>query len=276
VDPVIPIAVNAIRIMAGIDASLKPLSVRTKENRTVKAIVLLADFYEKYYKEVMAKKEGVFRKHAFGSRGHWTFRAVISSITCAHSSRELHIPWGIGVSVMKVHLISKLKRRGFGPNAAEALLATYAQSYSPLLDELFRELIDECPFEGIPCTIVRHPSLGRGSIQQLFITHIKGMNNEPWEVDVPTIGLPITITKSMNADFDGDQISVILTMDVTTTQLLSLLQPHYNTFSMSAPRRISGNPAIPKPVTATIANALHAHHPMDPVKLARMKAAFNL
>lgn len=276
VDPVIPIAVNAIRIMAGIDASLKPLSVRTKENRTVKAIVLLADFYEKYYKEVMAKKEGVFRKHAFGTRNHWSFRAVISSITRAHSPKELHIPWGIGVSVFKVHLTSKLKRRGYGPNAAEALLATYAQSYSPLLDELFQELISECPYMGIPCTIVRHPSLGRGSIQQLFITRVKGMFNEPHEVEVPTIGLPITIVRSMNADFDGDQISVILTLDVDTTEKLSLLQPHYNTYSMSAPRKISGNPAIPKPVVATIANALHAHHPVDPAKLARMKAAFNL
>jgi hypothetical protein len=276
VDPVIPIAVNAIRIMAGIDASLKPLAVRTKENRTVKAIVLLADFYEKYYKEVMAKKEGVFRKHAFGTRNHWSFRAVISSITRAHSSKELHIPWGIGASVFKVHLTSKLKRRGFGPNAAEAFLAEYAQSYSPLLDELFQELINESPYMGIPCTIVRHPSLGRGSIQQLFITRVKGMENEPHEVEVPTIGLPITIVRSMNADFDGDQISVILTLDVDTTEKLSLLQPHYNTYSMAAPRKISGNPAIPKPVVATIANALHAHHPVDPVKLARMRATFNL
>lgn len=276
VDPVIPIAVNAIRIMAGIDASLKPLSTRTKENRTVKAIVLLADFYEKYYKEVMAKKEGVFRKHAFGSRNHWSFRAVISSITRAHSSKELHIPWSIGVSVFKIHLTSKLKRRGYGPNAAEALLARYAQEHSPLLDELFQELINECPYMGIPCTIVRHPSLGRGSIQQLFITRVKGMLNEPKEVESPTIGLPITIVRSMNADFDGDQISVILPMDVDTTEKLSLLQPHYNTFSMAAPRKISGNPAIPKPVVATIANALHAHHPVDPVKLGRMKAAFNL
>lgn len=270
VDPVMPIAVNAIRIMAGIDASVKPLTTRTKENRTVASIALFGVFYEKYYKEVMAKKEGAFRKHVFGTRNHFSGRAVITSITKAHDYDEVYFPWSIALSIYRIHLVSKLKRRGYGPIEAVTLIDSYSTRFHPLLNELFEELIEESPYPGIPCTIVRHPSLGRGSIQAVFNTRVKVDTGDQ------TIGLPILITKSMNADFDGDQISVILTLDVMTTEEVQTLAPHMNTFSMSGVRKISNNPAIPKPVVATIANAIHSVHPVDPVRLARMIEVFNL
>lgn len=71
-------------------------------------------------------------------------------------------------------------------------------------------------------------------------------------------------------------MSVILTMDVVTTEALMPMLPHENVYDMSAPRKISGNPALSKPVTMTIANALAAKSETDPVKLARMKEIFKL
>lgn len=269
-EPVIPIAVDAIRIMAGIDASVKPMSIRTKENRTVKYFALYAEFLERYYKDVVAQKEGVVRKHLLGTRGHWTGRAVIASITRAHEHDELHLPWGVAVAMARVHLISKLKRRNYGPLQAARLLDEFANRYSPLVDELLKEYIAESPYKGQACTIVRHPSLGRGSILRLFWTYT---NPDP---GVLTIGIPINDTPSMNADFDGDNVSIVLLNDVEMAEACAPLAPHMNTYSMAAPRKISGNPTISKPAVATIANALHAHHPVDPVKVERMRAAFNL
>jgi hypothetical protein len=71
-------------------------------------------------------------------------------------------------------------------------------------------------------------------------------------------------------------MSVILTMDVVTTEALMPMLPHENVYDMSAPRKISGNPAISKPVVMTIANALSEKRVADPAKLARMKEIFKL
>lgn len=269
-EPVIPIAVDAALTMAGIDASLKPLSVRTKENRTVKSLVLFAEFYERYYRDVVAQKEGVVRRHLIGTRNHWAGRAVIASITGVHEHDETHLPWGVAVAIARVHLASKLKRLGYGPIELARLLDAHANTYSPLIAQLLREFIAESPYKGQPVTMVRHPSLGRGSILRMFWTHT---HEDP---DIMTIGLPINATPSLNADFDGDNMSVLLLNDVVAAEACAPLAPHMSTYSMAEPGKISDNPTISKPVVAMIANALHAHHPVDPVKLERMRAVFNL
>ena len=94
VDPITTGAINAIRTLAGIDTDLSTYSTRVKENRTVRSIVGLAEFYELTYKNIMAEKEGVFRKHAYATRSHFSFRTVVSSITGPHNHDEIHIPWG--------------------------------------------------------------------------------------------------------------------------------------------------------------------------------------
>ena len=165
-----------------------------KQNRVVKALCELSEFYEGIYKTTFAKKTGIFRKHVFGSRAHFSFRAVISSLTGEHRYDEIHIPWGIGVSVFRIHLANKLKRRGFTPNQTFQILSEYAQRYHPLLDELFEELIRETPGgRGLSCTQQRNPSLKRGSAQAVYITHVK---KDP---SIPTVSISILSVKGMNA-----------------------------------------------------------------------------
>jgi hypothetical protein len=185
VDPIVTGAVDAIRTMCSIDNLLANHSVRTKQNRTIKAIYQLSDFYDDLYRFTLAKKEGIFRKHVFGTRSHFSFRAVISSLTANHDYDELHVPWGIGVSVLGIHLTNKLLRRGFTPNGAKAFLNEHSQKYHPLLDELFQLLINECPYKGIPVIFQRNPSLERGSAQAMFVTKIKTDPN------IPTVSLSI-------------------------------------------------------------------------------------
>jgi len=197
VDPIITGAVDAIRTMVGIDSVLSTHNVRMKENRTVKTISQLAIFYDDLVRTTLAKKEGIFRKHIFGTRSHFSFRGVISSLTEPHQYDEIHIPWGIGISVFRIHLVNKLLRRGFNPNSAIALLNEHAQKYSSLLDELFQTLIAESPNKGISCILQRNPSLERASAQAVFITKVK---TDPL---IPTISLSILIVKGFNADFDG-------------------------------------------------------------------------
>jgi hypothetical protein len=197
VDPIITGAIDAIRTMVSIDSPLSSHNVRTKENRTVKTIAQLAEFYDNLYRTTLATKEGIFRKHVYGTRSHFSFRAVISSLTEPHEYDEIHIPWGIGISVLRIHLMNKLLRRGFTPNEGIAFLNEYAQKYHPLLDELFQALITESPYKGIPCVFQRNPSLERGSAQAMFITKVK---TDP---SIPTVSLSILSVRGYNADFDG-------------------------------------------------------------------------
>lgn len=203
IDPMFTGAIDAIRTMENIDSPLANHTVRTKENRTVKTLAQLAEFYEGMYRYTLAKKEGIFRKHVFGTRSHFSFRAVISSLTDAHDYDELHIPWGVGISVLRPHLMNKLMRHhGMMPAEGVAFLNKHTAIYHPLLDGLFQELISECPYKGIPVVFQRNPSLERASAQAMFVTKVKT------DVAVPTVSLSILSVKGFNADFDGKLFAV--------------------------------------------------------------------
>lgn len=267
VDPIITGAVDAINMMVAIDSGLASFSQRAKENRTIKTIAQISNFYDDLYRTTLAKKEGIFRKHAFGTRSHWSFRAVISSLTDRHDYDELHIPWGIGVSVLRIHLFNKLMRLGYTSVNAAKLLNEHAQKYHPLLDELFNTLIEETPYKGIPVVFQRNPSLERGSAQAMFITKVKT------DVDIPTVSLSILSVGGFNADFDGDQLNGTLSLDLMTAEELKNLAPHKSTFDLNEPRKVSKNLSHPKPVVATFSNWMHSirGESVDPDKYARMQ-----
>ena len=210
VDAFTPQAINAIQSLAGIDTTevgKDPTTIRLRESRTVNAIAGLSEYYRNMNSERIAKKEGVFRKQGFACRSHFSFRAVVSSITKPHDYRQIEIPWGVGTTVLRLHLVNKLMTIGFTPNEAIAFLNYHAKKYHPLLNKLFKELIDEAPHPlGINCTINRNPSLQRGSIQSVFIGRVRG--EEEGEVDIPTIAISILIIRVLNCDFDGKQVAV--------------------------------------------------------------------
>jgi hypothetical protein len=156
IDPTIVGALDAIEIVTGIDAPTSTHSLRVKENRAVKAVSKLAQFYTSYFKESLGKKPGIFRRHVYGSRTHFCFRAVITSLTDAHRHDEVHAPWCVGVTAFRPHLINKLMRMGFGLNDAIGFLNGHVNTYHPVLDKLLDELIEESPGKRIPIIVQRN------------------------------------------------------------------------------------------------------------------------
>lgn len=255
IDPIITGVVDAIRIMVGIDAPSSPHTVRVKERRAIKAVAQLSEYYENVYRNTLAKKGGICRKHIYGSRLHFTFRAVISSLTATHRYDEIHIPWGIGVTVFALHLTNRLMKIGYTANEATAFLNRYTDRWHPLLDQMFKELIEEAPGgKGIPVIIQRNPSLERGSAQSVFITRVKST------VEIPTVSISILVVRGLNADFDGDAINFMLHLDNEMAEALYPLSPHMSVFDLREPRKVSSNLSMPKPVVSTIANWMHSPH----------------
>jgi hypothetical protein len=167
-DEYTPKAINAVLTLAGIDTAAVQgevsTNLRLRESRAVRAVQRLAEYHYYVCTKRLAKKEGIFRKQVWATRSHWSFRAVISSITEPHKHEEIYIPWGVAVGVFQIHLYNKLFNLGMTPNEIQEFLNAHASRYHPLLHELFTELINESSDpKGISATLNRPPSLKRGS-----------------------------------------------------------------------------------------------------------------
>lgn len=156
VDSIIIKAIDVIEMLVSIDKNFYDQNPRVKENRTAKAIAKLSDFYEQFFKENLGSKPGQFRRHIFGSRTNFSFRAVISSLTDTHQYDEIHVPWGIGLTAFRPHLINKLLRCGYDLNSAIGLTLGHVEKYHPLLDELLKKIISESPHGGLPVILQRN------------------------------------------------------------------------------------------------------------------------
>lgn len=247
IDTTISGVVDTIRTMTGIDLPENNFAVRTKENRTIKSICQYSEFHQEWDSKSLAGKPGVLRKHVYGSRSDYSFRAVIDSISDAHRYDDIYISWGIAVSVFELHLANKLDKMGWLANDIVAHLDEHAMKFDPLLARLFDELLAEAPGGRIPVILGRNPSLQRGSTQQLFISRVKH------DVQIPTISLSVLVLRSFNADFDGDQVNVSLALDNRTARDQRALAPHMSTLDLDEPYHISSSLAFPKPVVSSMA-----------------------
>ena len=196
IDETITGAIDAIKTIQSIDTPLIAMSQRTIENKLAKTIHTLSEFFYNYYKDSFGQKSGIFRKHIFGTRSHFSFRAVISSLTGVHRYDEIHIPWAVGITTFSIHIANKLKKKyKMTPSEIINFLNAHTLNYSPVIDEIFKELIAETPGGlGIPVGVQRNPSLLRGSFQVCYITKVKT------NIEDPTVSISINITRTLNAD----------------------------------------------------------------------------
>jgi len=250
-DPTLSFGLNAVRTICSIENSFIPLTPRQIENATIRAIRQLADYYDQYINRNVSKKPGIARRQLAGGRLDFSARAVISSIPGRHQYDEVHIPWGVGVMMLKSHITSKLLHRRYTPRQAEELISLYTKRYHPVLDEVMQELIDESPYKALPCILQRNPTLTRGSAQLLYITKVQ---TDP---RINTFAFSVLVLAACNADFDGDELNMELLLDREEHDNFYRLSPHLYLLDTQEPRRVSGFVKIPAPVMQTIINFIH-------------------
>ena len=194
IDDTIAGAKDAINTIVSIDRRFALSPARIRENRTAKALSRLAKFYTIFSAKNISPKTGLIRRHVIATRSHFCFRGVITSITEPHKYDEIEIPWGVAITVFRVHLLSKLMKIGFSHNNAVGLMVEHVNRYHPLLDQLLHVLLDEAPDKRIACTLQRNPSLSSSSMQ---LVYIKSINTNPSD---KVIKIPITNVRGFNAD----------------------------------------------------------------------------
>ena len=193
-------AIDAVQMIASLNSEGEEFSLNTKESRAVRVITRLCAYYKDFETNIVFKKEGIMRKLIYGARPDWTYRAVISSNHGVHDYHCLELPWSLSVLLFQTHLSNKLLKRKFTPNEIKTLLYENTLRHHPILDGLFKELIEESKVDGnkgIPTTFARNPTLKRGSIERFFIDKIK---EDP---TVNTVSISVLALVAKNADFDG-------------------------------------------------------------------------
>jgi len=190
-----PEVIDAVQTISSINNAQTPMSPGKVFHRVVECVDKLAGFYVDWWETQLTPKRGIERKHVFGSRLHFTFRAVISSITTPHLNDELHIPWALAMEVFSVHLKNLLMRR-YKLTADQCQELIIRSTYKP--NKLLRQLIDEIifthPDAGWPCLFSRNPVLVRGSVARMRIAQVK---ENPYDY---TISVPPETLKAWNAD----------------------------------------------------------------------------
>lgn len=210
------LAINAVRTMSSIKQAIRPLMPKQLENRTLKCVKQIANYYEETYKTRIASKDGFIRKHKISGRLHYTARAVIVSLSDIHEYDEIHLPWGLSVGLLRTHLTNKLMKLGYTPRGAASLLQESISQYHPLVDQLLEELIAEAPEideyaehaqtnqkrKGIPTILQRNPSLHRLSAQFMRVTKIIKDPN------IQTISMSVLSLSGPNADLGGNLTNI--------------------------------------------------------------------
>lgn len=254
---------NVVRRLTGID--IKSISNYNKQNRIAVSLIDLADFYSNYFKTAIFNKPGLIRQHITSTRSHFTARAVITSIYGPHEYDEVHIPWVVAINLLREHILNRLYERGFNYKQASKFIAENVASYNPLLNEIFNEIINDTtklyPENyinnsivklGLPCLMVRNPSLHRGSIQLKRITKVKT------EVNDYTISFSVLSFPCYNADVDGDEMNLTLLLTENEIKHAHNFLLHHNVLGLTGPNEFaSGNIKLSKTDVSTLTNYFH-------------------
>lgn len=166
-------AIDAARTIVSLSKGITAYTQNYIERKMVAVIKNISTYLWDTINLSFNRKRGWLRGQLFRSRSHFCMRGVITSITVPHNYEEIWIPWAQGLELLKIHIISKLLKRGYSATNAFSLVEANGNVYVPILDEIMQELIRESDYLGIPCTFQRNPTLTRASSQCLFITRVK-------------------------------------------------------------------------------------------------------
>lgn len=227
------------------------LTPNKKSNLMARTISDLSAIYGQYNQTYLSSKSGVFRKHIYGGRSHFTFRAVITSIPGPHNYNEIYSSWSIGVTVFRPQLLNLLMKIGYPYKKASSLLYFAVNNYVKVIDELLNKMLEDSFIPGkIPIMLQRNPGLLQGSLQHVYITKFK---TDPGDF---TISMSILITAAFNADFDGDELNAIVLVDAKMERLAKTMDPAHSVPGRGKIAEVSGLLNLPKPTIATISNYL--------------------
>ena len=134
----------------------------------------MIEYYNKLVKLKLGRKQGILRKHCYGSRIHHSFRAVVVPQAIPMPLDEILLPWGVIVNGLKPIILNFLMHRHNKTfNEAIEIFFSALVNYNELVDQCLMDYIKECPDGKGMVILGRNPTLAVGSILQLFYRDYK-------------------------------------------------------------------------------------------------------
>lgn len=165
--------VDVFNTLAGLDKSSENSNLSIKVSRSLRAIDKLYEYYDEFIRRHIGSRGSIIRHHILSTRAHFSFRAVIVSITEPHEYDEIHTPWGVALGLLEYHILNKLFKMDYVYEDAIKLINESTNVYNPMLGAILDKIISESPVGGIPVLFNRNPALNLGSVQLVRITKIK-------------------------------------------------------------------------------------------------------
>jgi hypothetical protein len=195
----------------------RPLHV---ERTAFKAFKDIIAYVEEATSKYISTKKAIPRTHIFGSRFHWSFRAVIVPIIGPHKYYELHVPWQMAVNTLRVHISGVLFREyNLTIEQVVSKVRKALQVIDPDIKQIMDKMIEDSPFPGLPCVWDRPPSIRDGSVMLKYWTKIKT------DLEDACVGITPTDVALPNADFDGDNLAGVLIMETDMVKAMRHLSP---------------------------------------------------
>lgn len=194
-----------------------------------KNLIALADQYRQTNNpKALFNKPAMSRKHVCAGSVPFTGRSVITSQTGIIDSDYLVVPWKMCIVMCEYFIINHLYRNGYNPWQAKALLNEAAFKVVPIIDEFFTNM--EGGFKVLMET-GRNPSIEYLSLRTFFLRVNRDLTDE-------SIKIPITAVKQANADFDGDNMYLVMLFDNESKAKAYGGFGHHQTLDKNIPFRV--------------------------------------
>jgi len=144
-------------VMSWIKAVSEETTPKKRDNLTATTVSKLADLYYTYFDKHAVKKVGIFRKHVYGGRSHFTFRSVIVPQIGPHHYQEIHVPWTIFISTYRPYILNYMMKDKIPYNKASELLFASVKRYSKYVHGIINTIIASSKYElGLPVLGLRN------------------------------------------------------------------------------------------------------------------------
>lgn len=252
---VMTMAIDAATTLTSIPMDINVQSHKRMESKAYKVMDCMAKAGEAFAKKQLNAKEGVFRKSSYGSLTSYNARMVITSNQLRnHDYRTLRIPWGVGMVLFAQH-IGGILIRDFNYTVMDVfnMRARYAKQFDPFLYRVMMDHLSSYEEGGAPAVFLRNPTLERLAHQWFIIPEVK---TDP---DINTTDISNLAIKGPNADFDGDEMNLLLLIDKKMSKAFERLSPHYGAMDLNEPLTFSSNLALPKSMATKLHRFLGYH-----------------
>ena len=210
------LGVNTETVLNFIRFSKAP-HLRDRERCIAKTISGMAETERHMQKKYYAKKTSVWRQHVNGSRSFFTARCVMTLYNGPHTYNHVELPWGVGITLLRVHIMSLMLKDGYTYNYVHREIINAVDNGSHVIESYVDRLFKLAPNNRFALTIMRNPTLSRLSILRVWCVKIKR------HTKITTISVSPLLLSALRGDIDGDEINISLLIDNYMTYLMKPL-----------------------------------------------------